>query len=79
MMFSFLVGLSEKPSNLRPHRIFSRRRLVLELMAFNDLRCSGSRACRVAQLRQMRQDLKMLAEQRDAAGLLVEGAQKSLL
>jgi len=52
---------------------FAWRRLVLELMAFNDLRCSGSRACRVAQLRQMRQDLKMLAEQRDAAGLLVEG------
>ncbi len=56
----------------------SRRRLVLELMAFNDLRCSGSRVCRVTQLRQMQQDMQLLAEQRDAAGLRVEGAQKSL-
>ena len=52
---------------------FSRRRLVLELMAFNDLQCRGSRLCRVTQLQQMRRELRKLSELRENAGIHGEG------
>eukprot|EP00435_Cladocopium_sp_Y103_P070484 s608_g35.t1 len=48
---------------------FAWRRLVLELMAFNDLQCYGSRECRVAQLRQMKRELQNLSELRENAGI----------
>ncbi|CAL1164840.1 unnamed protein product [Cladocopium goreaui] len=52
---------------------FAWRRLVLELMAFNDLQCRGSRLCRVTQLQQMRRELRKLSELRENAGIHGEG------